>query len=133
MRLPSVGGLQRAVGGGEILRVDDGLRATTQQFGAVGSELLGERVELGDEVVVELDEHFAAGHDHTVDHMVTTTPGNRDEDYSPTVTTSLPKKSPDAMRAWASAIASNGYTESTIGSAPVAAIAASISGNSARW
>ncbi len=65
-----VRGLESSVGVAKFLRFEDGLGAAPYELGPAGSEVGGDGVESFDEVVIELDEYFATGHDHMVQHMV---------------------------------------------------------------
>ena len=58
-----------AVGSEGVLGVDDGLGAAPEEFRAVRAKGLGELVEMVDEVVVELNEHFTSSHEHMITHM----------------------------------------------------------------
>jgi hypothetical protein len=68
--LTSIGRAELAISCCEALRVQDRLCAATKQFGSVGTEISGERVELFHKVVVELNEHFTSSHDHMLSHMI---------------------------------------------------------------
>ena len=52
------------------LGIQDCLCTTPQQLGSVGTESSGQRIELFDEVVIELHEYFTSGHEHMLSHMV---------------------------------------------------------------
>lgn len=62
--------MELAIGCCEALRVQNRLCAATYQFGSIGTETSGERVELFYKVVVELNEYFTSSHDHMLSHMV---------------------------------------------------------------
>jgi hypothetical protein len=59
-----------AIGGDEILGSDDRLRTSSKQLRSAGAKPCGEIIELRDERVVELNEHFPSSHDHMVAHMI---------------------------------------------------------------
>lgn len=58
--MASVGGDELAVGVSKFLGGDHRLGATAKQLGPVGAQLRSQPVELRNEVIVELNEHFAA-------------------------------------------------------------------------
>ena len=60
---------QAPVGGHPLIGVDHSSCPLSQQRRAAGTPNLSDLVELADEVVVELYEHFSASHDHMIHHM----------------------------------------------------------------
>ena len=66
--LATVGGLQFPIGGGQGLGAEHGVRTASEEFGATRTEACSEGIELGDKVVIELNQNFAACHDHMVSH-----------------------------------------------------------------
>lgn len=58
-----------AVGVSKILGGDHRLRAAAQKLGPVGAEPGSQPVELRNQFIVELHEHFASRHEHMLSHM----------------------------------------------------------------
>jgi hypothetical protein len=69
-RLPSIGIDQVAVGDHLIVGCEYSLRAAAQKLRAIGAVRACHLIEPVNQFVVELDEHFAPGHDQMVSHMV---------------------------------------------------------------
>jgi hypothetical protein len=67
---PTVGVGELAIGFGEFSRREHGAGTLPDEIGPTCVELLGERIEPSDQVVVELHEHFASSHEHMVSPMV---------------------------------------------------------------
>lgn len=63
LRSPPVSGTQFLIGLVDLVRSEDGEGAAPEQLGAVGVLLASEPIEALDELVIELDEDFLAGHD----------------------------------------------------------------------
>ena len=63
-------GHELAIGTGKILGGDDCVGTAPEQLRPAGPETRCQRVELSDELVVELHQDFSSSHDHMVEHMV---------------------------------------------------------------
>ena len=58
--MAAICGHEFTIGGARVLAVDDRLRASTEEFGTARPECLGQRVEMFDEIVIELHEYLTS-------------------------------------------------------------------------
>ena len=69
-RLTQVRSHELAIGTGKILGGDDCVGTAPEQLRPAGPETRCQRVELSDELIVELHQDFSSSHHHMVEHMV---------------------------------------------------------------